>query len=168
MSDNTSLLRAIEAPTDQPQATYRALESIVEKTVGVRLFTLMEIDHERAVAWRNYSNMPDAYPISGEKPVQKNRWSEIVEDRREIFVANTIDEIAEVFPDYPLIQSLGCESCMNIPIVIAGQLRGTLNCLHVAGYYKADRVARAEHLKLPGTLAFMMAAACRSNGENHV
>lgn len=155
------LMRSIESSVNQPDVTFRALEEIVRETVDVVLFTMMEIDHQRAVAWRNYSNMPDAYPVSGEKPVQKNAWSEIVEVRREIFVANTIDEIAEVFPDHSLIKSLGCESCMNIPIVIAGELRGTLNCLHVAGHYTADRVAKAESLKLPGTLAFMMAAACR-------
>ena len=160
-SAQLSLLGSIESSANQPDVTFRALEDIVRETVDVVLFTMMEIDHQRAVAWRNYSNMPDAYPVSGEKPVEKNAWSEIVEERREIFVANTIDEIAEVFPDHPLIKSLGCESCINIPIVIAGELRGTLNCLHVAGHYTAERVAKAESLKLPGTLAFMMAAACR-------
>ena len=84
-----------------------------------------------------------------------------VEGRHETFVANTIEEIAAVFPDHELIQSLGCESCLNLPIVVAGQVMGTLNCLHEAGHYTADRVAAADTLKQPGALALLVASALR-------
>jgi GAF domain-containing protein len=158
---------AVAEPTNQPDTTFKALENLVRETIGAKLFTLMEIDHERNVAWRNYTNMPDAYPTLGEKPRSQNMWSEIVDERHQMFVANSIEEIAEVFPDYPLIQSLGCESCLNIPIVIAGKLRGTLNCLDVAGHYTAERVIAAETLKPAGALAFLMAAATRDQGEHN-
>ena len=112
----------------------------------------------RNVARRNYSNMPEAYPVSGEKPRNLTKWSEQVEVAKQIFVANSIDEIAEVFPDYELIQSLGCESCMNIPIVVQDKVIGTLNCLHEAGHYTPQRVAAAEELKHAGALAFLLIA----------
>ena len=113
----TDFTKAI-ASTDQPMATFKALEELVDKTIGVKLFTLMEVDNVRGVARRNYSNMPDAYATSGEKPIQDNSWTEQVQGRHETFVANSIEEIAAVFPDHELIQSLGCESCMNLPIVV--------------------------------------------------
>lgn len=163
-----AMMAAVASAPDQPNETFRALEEVVRDTIGVVLFTLMEIDHKRGVAWRNYSNMPEAYPVSGEKPVEDDSWSDIVEKQQRIFVANSIEEIAAVFPDHELIQQLGCESCINIPVFIAGKLRGTLNCLHVAGHYTAERVAAAENLKLAGAVAFMMAAASRSQGINHV
>lgn len=153
----TDLLAALAEP-NQPHATLDALAKLVDDTIGVRLFTTMTIDRDRGVARRNYSNMPEAYPVSGEKPLQPNRWSEKVEGRHETFVANSIEAIAEVFPDYELIQSLGCESCINIPVVIAGQVVGTLNCLHVVGHYTPDRIAASEALKLPGALAFLLIA----------
>lgn len=162
-----SLFQSIATDPDQPMATFRALESIVDSTVGVLLFTMMEIDHVRGVAWRNYSNMPDAYPVSGEKPLQQNDWSHIVETQQQTFVANTIDEIAAVFPDHELIQELGCESCINVPIVIGGKVRGTLNCLNKAGHYTPQRVVAAQELKIPGTLAFLMAASQRPAGASH-
>jgi len=150
--------RALAAP-GQPGGAFDALARLAEATVGVRLFTLMTLDHARGVARRAYSNMPDAYPVSGEKPMHRNRWADVVEGRREIFVANTIDEIAEVFPDHELIRSLGCESCMNVPVVVGGQVLGTLNCLHGAGHYTPVRVAAAERLKLPGAAALLLAAS---------
>ena len=158
----SSMTKALAA-TNQPQASFAALEAEVQETIGVRLFTLMTLDRDRGVARRCYSNMPEAYPTSGEKPMEPNAWSELVEERQETFVANTIGEIAAVFPDYELIQSLGCESCINIPVVIGGEVVGTLNCLHEAGHYTPERVADSETLKLPGALAFLLAASLEKN-----
>ena len=112
----------------------------------------------RGVARRNYSNMPDAYATSGEKPIQDNSWTEQVQGRHETFVANSIEEIAAVFPDHELIQSLGCESCMNLPIVVNERVIGTLNCLHDAGHFTPERVGAAESLKQAGALAFLLEA----------
>lgn len=154
-------MMAAVADPDQPEAVFKALEALVHDTIGVKLFTLMQIDRARGVARRAYTNMPEAYPSSGEKPMHDNAWSDRVERRRETFVANTIEEIAAVFPDHELIRSLGCESCINIPVVVAGQVLGTLNCLHVAGHYTPDRVAASERLKQPGALAFLLAASVK-------
>lgn len=154
MTDFTEIL----ASGDQPQATFKALEQLVDKTIGIKLFTLMEVDHAKGVARRNYTNQPEAYPASGEKPIQQNEWTEQVQGRQETFVANTIEEIAAVFPDHELIQSLGCESCLNLPIVVNGAVIGTLNCLHDAGHYTPERVEAAEFLKQSGALAFLLDA----------
>ena len=159
------IAKAVARADNQPRSTFRALEEIVRETIGASLFTVTEIVPERNVAVRSYSNMPNDYPVSGEKPLWDNRWSDIVRVRKEIFVANSIEEIAEVFPDHELIRSLGCESCLNLPIVIAGQLRGTLNCLHVAGHYTPERVAAAEALKPAGALAILLAEDVRKNSS---
>jgi len=161
------MVKAIAAAQSQPETAFKALQKLVEDTIGVKLFTLMEIDHNRNVAWRSYTNMPDAYPTKGEKPRMQNKWSDIVDRRHETFVANTIEEIAEVFGDYGLIQSLGCESCLNLPIIINGKLRGTLNCLHDAGHYTPERVNAAQTLKSAGALAFLLAESIRNEGEKN-
>ncbi len=161
MTGLSTFSTAISNPDNQPETTFQALEGLVRDTIGVRLFTLMEVDQQRGVVWRSYTNMPDAYPVFGEKPLLQNKWSEVVDGRHETFVANTIEEIAEVFSDHELIRSLGCESCLNLPIVIMGHLRGTLNCLDVAGHYTPERVAAAEGLKTAGAAAFLLAGAIR-------
>ena len=163
----TDLTGALAKP-NQPDAVFAALDALVQETIGAKLFTLMEIDRARGVARRSYSNMPEAYPASGEKPILKNVWTEQVEDRRQTFVANSIEEIAAVFPDHALIRSLGCESCLNLPIVVGNEVLGTLNCLDVAGHYTPDRVAAAEALKLPGALSFLLARTLARTVEGKV
>lgn len=153
-----SLAHAL-AHTDQPRAALDAIAAEVQATLGATLFTLTRLDYERAVAYRCYSNMPVAYPVTGEKPIVPNRWTGIVLERHEVFVAQSITEISDVFPDHALIQSLGCESCVNIPIVIANRVIGTMNCLHDAEYYTDDRLQHVSHLKVLGALAFLLIAA---------
>ena len=155
------MAEALQQGTDQPRATFAALEQTVQDTVGAKLFTVMEIIPERGVAVRSYTSLPDAYPVSGEKPLPDNHWSDIVLARRESFVANSIAEIAEVFPDHELIRSLGCESCLNLPVVIAGTVRGTLNILHAAGHFTPELVVAAEGLKPAAALAILLAQEVR-------
>lgn len=161
----TDLATTIASSENQPEATFKVLEKLVNESIGVKLFTIMERDTNREVSWRSYSNMPEAYPVTGEKPFHDDRWTEQVVKRGESFVANSVEEFADVFSDHEYIASLGCESCLNLPIVINGVLRGTLNCLHDAGHFTPERVAKAEELKLSGAVAFLMAAAIREKGD---
>jgi GAF domain-containing protein len=155
----TKLAAALAAP-DQPGAYMAALERLVGDTIGVRLFTLMEINRARGVAARIHSSNPDAYPVAGEKPFPENAWMTVIQAGK-MFVANTHAEIAAVFPDHELIRSLGCESCLNIPVTIGGEVVGTLNCLHEAGHFTPERLAAADALSLPGAVAFLLAARAR-------
>lgn len=156
MTDLTDFIRALSQENHQPHATLRALEALVKHVVGARLFTLMTFDEATGEASRAWSSQPQEYPVSGRKPADRTEWSQIVMERHQTFVANDIDAIAKVFPDHELIRSLGCESCINVPVVVAGRVLGTLNILHQAGHYTPARVAASEMLKLPGALAFVL------------
>jgi len=156
MPDLTDFLKAIEAAGNQPHAAFAALEALTRRLVGVKLFTVMTADTRGRSSERIYSNMPDAYPVSGTKPYNETYWSEITLNQKKTFVANSIEDIAKVFDDHPLIRSLGCESVINVPIVVAGEVIGTINCLDVAGHYTEERVEAAEALKLPGALAMLL------------
>ncbi len=72
-------------------------------------------------------------------------------------MANTIAEIAKVFPDHELIWSLGCGSVVNLPIVIGGKVVGTMNALDAEHHYDQERVAVAERLRLPAKAAWLAA-----------
>ncbi|HLW91291.1 MAG TPA: GAF domain-containing protein [Roseiarcus sp.] len=138
-------LAAMAAP-DQPGATLLALQNIFRQEVGARLFTVMTFNASTGLSQRVHSSHPREYPVSGFKPLSVGLWSRTVIDKRQTFVANTIEAIAEVFPDYELIRSLGCESVVNLPVIFADAVIGTVNILDVAGYYTPDRVATIESL----------------------
>ena len=43
-----------------------------------------------------------------------------------------------------------------MPIVVGGEVLGTINCLHEAGFYTRDKVKAAEALKLPGAVCLLL------------
>lgn len=151
-----SIFTAAVAASDGPKKAFDALCELTRDHVGAKLFTVMTHDGRTGVAGRIYSNMPDAYPVSGTKPANETDWSRQVIGQKRTFVANDIDAIAAVFDDHALIKSLGCESVINVPIIVAGQVKGTINCLHEAGFYTPERVAAAEALKLPGAVCLLL------------
>jgi GAF domain-containing protein len=153
----TALARA-----DTPDAAYAALERLARDTVGVRLFTVMTLDMEAMLARRAYTSHPVEYPTSGTKPIERNPWFAQVADRRRPFVANTLADIAQVFPDHALIGSLGCGAVINLPVVEEGRVTGTINLLDAEGRYTPDVAARAEAVLSQPAAAAVARARCLS------
>ncbi len=151
----TPIETALAQSAGQPEAALDALGRLAQDVTGARLVTLMTADPETGEAERVWSSHPVEYPVSGRKPFVPNRWTQTVLDRLETFVANDYNGIAEVFGDHELIRSLGCESVINLPAIVGGQVLGTVNCLDVAGYFSPGRVAQAEALRLPATAVFL-------------
>lgn len=165
MNPSELFVTALADRENQPMATFEGLYRLADQLIGAKLFTLTAIDLAAQQARRLYTNMPDAYPVFGTKPMTDSPWSQKVLQRHEVFVANDIEGIADVFFDHQLIQSLGCESVLNIPIVVAGQVLGTVNCLHQAGHYRAEQIDLAEQLNAPGAAAFLLHLAQVGKGE---
>jgi hypothetical protein len=145
---------------------WKALEDLAQSIVGHKLFTVMTVDMAAGLARRAYSNQPAAYPVSGTKPINHDRWFDIVHAQRRTFVANSIEDIATVFPDHELIASLGCGSVVNLPVVLQDDLVATINLLDAAGHYTPDRVAAAEaELAIPARLCCALAQRFDSRAE---
>lgn len=159
MTDTAAFAAALAAATS-PEAAYAALYRLADAVVGARLFTVMTVDMEAGLARRAYTSDPVSYPSTGTKPVQRNAWFEVVHGRHETFVANTLADIATVFPDHELIGSLGCGSVVNLPVLRAGGLVATVNLLDAEGHYTPDRVERiASELTLPAMATLLTADA---------
>ena len=140
------------------QTVWTALEIYSRALSGHKLFTVMTVDMEAGLARRAFTNYPIEYPASGTKPIHRDSWFEIVHGQKRSFVANTINDIAKVFPDFELIESLGCGSVINLPVVLRGDLVSTINLLHAEHYYTAERVKFLENaLTLPAKLCCALA-----------
>jgi hypothetical protein len=157
-------LAALARP-NQPEATLSALQTIFRREVGAKLFTVMTLNAATRLSRRVHSSHPVEYPVSGFKPAPPGVWSRTVLDDRKTFVANSIAAIAEVFPDHELIRSLGCESVVNLPVVLSGAVVGTVNILDIAGFYTEERVAKIE-LLAPFAAMALFAALLSSPGPD--
>ena len=143
-------------------AAFAALQALTEIVVGVKLFTTMTMDIEQDVQRRAYTSDPANYPTSGTKPINYGPWFDIVHKERAFFIANTLADISKVFFDHELIGSLGCGSVVNLPVVLGGELVGTINMLHEEQYYTPERIALiAKHLSLPAKTAMLVALRAR-------
>src|SRR5690349_13405376 len=114
---------------DQPTATLAKVEELYQREVGAIIFTVMSADFDTGMSRRLYSNHPQEYPTSGYKQSAAGKWNDLVFGEKKPYVANTIEEIATVFHDHELIQSLGCGSCINVPVVFEGSVLCTINIL---------------------------------------
>ena len=121
-----------------PAALYTALHG----ETGCKLFTVTVIDRDAELARRVYTSHPETYPVSGTKPMGQGAWTNMVIERGETFVANTVAEFAIYFPDHEVIASLGCRSALNVPV--GDPVAGTVNILDAEGQFTLERVAACE------------------------
>ncbi len=139
-------------------AVWEALGAFSKAVVGHKLFTVMTVDIAAGLARRAYTDDPLNYPVSGTKPIHHDQWFDIVHGKKQNFVANTIADIAKVFPDFELIRSLGCGSVVNLPVVLQGELVATINMLDAEHHYTPERVAATETmLTIPSKLCYLLA-----------
>jgi hypothetical protein len=122
------------------EEAYLALQELVRATIGAKLFTVMTVDMEHDVSRRAYSSDPVHYPTSGTKQINYGPWFDTVHTQRSYFIANTIEDISKVLFDHELINALGCQSIVNMPVTIGGTLIAVVNMLNVEGYYTPERV----------------------------
>jgi hypothetical protein len=114
--------------------------------LGTRLFTVTVQDLKLDVARRAYTSHPVEYPVSGTKPLTRDGWYDYCITGQRTFVANTTPEFAKYFFDHALITSLGLGSCINIPLVQAGQVLGTVNLLAEEHHFTPAKLAAYEAL----------------------
>ncbi len=148
-------LAAAHERADQPEATFKALDAALARSPGHILFTILVHHPSLKQSERFYSNMPEAYPVGGRKPVTDSPWMKQVVFGGQPWICHNRDDVREAFYDYELIGSLGCEGMLNMPVRWRGQTLGTLNLSHKAGHYNEGQYAhvrRLGHLALPALL----------------
>lgn len=156
LEDSFSAVALAHADTAQPQATFGAIDKAVAATIGHRLFTILV--HHRAAreSERVYTNMREAYPVGGRKPITDSPWMQQVMQQGRPYIGRNADDLRDVFYDHELIVSLGCRSVLNIPLRWRGETLGTLNMLHEENWYGTGHVELARvfaQLAVPAVMA---------------
>ncbi|MET8854304.1 GAF domain-containing protein [Amycolatopsis sp. NPDC004625] len=120
------------------------VEERVRAELGVRLFTVLAWIPERRALRRVHSSHPAQYPVGGEKTVEVAAgWLERCITAREPYFGPDKAAVRAIFADHELIESLGCGSIINVPVVDGGRTLGVLNILDAEGAYDEDSVRKA-------------------------
>ncbi|MCB4824806.1 GAF domain-containing protein [Roseicella aerolata] len=140
------LAAAARAPG--PLALLRAADEVGREAMGHRLCTAMRFDAAAMTVQRIYSSDPLAYPVGGAKPKRDTAWGRHVLLEQRVFTGEGEAAIRAHFDDHAVIAGLGLRSIVNVPVVLRGLCRGTLNFLWAEEQVPAARVALAELLGL--------------------
>lgn len=131
-------IAAHSAVQHEPSQLYAAVDALVQRSIGHKLFTIMRFHEATMEVERVYSSNTSAYPVGGRKPKRGTAWGQAVLDRGEVFIARDADEVRRTFEDYALIFSLGIGSIMNVPIGFRGKRLGTMNISNEASWFREE------------------------------
>ena len=120
---------------------FRELERQLSEVIEFRLFTVLQVDLPEVV--RLYSSNREAYPVTGRKLMGPTPWGAHVIIEGQPWLGHTAADLKWAFADHALIASLGCGSCLSIPVRENDQTLGTLNILDAEGCYTQDDLIRS-------------------------
>jgi GAF domain len=120
-------------------SAFSELDQELSRFPGHRLFTVLAIDWSRNENRRIYTSAPQAYPCGGAKPLRRDSqyFQEVVTAGKARFCLEP-EACRRAFADFDLLERLGCESAVNVPIRNGGATIGSLNLLHESGWYRLD------------------------------
>ena len=142
-----------------PEALFRAIEQVAARRVGAGLVTVMRHHAAEQEVERLYSSNRDAYPVGGRKQKRDTGWSRKVLAEHQVLLSSGDAGIRESFDDHAIIFGLGLNSCVNVPLVSAGQCVGTLNVLRPQADWSDDQIAVARALGLAALAGVLMMRA---------
>lgn len=131
-------IQELSARRHEPSQLYAAVDTLVQRVIGHKLFTIMRFHEATMEVERVHSSNTRAYPVGGRKQKRDTEWGQVVLDRGEVFIARDADEVRRTFDDYPLIFSLGVASIMNVPIGFGGRRLGTMNVSNEAHWFREE------------------------------
>lgn len=129
------------AEPGQPEPVFTALDRVIRRLIGHRLFTLLICHHAAGEVERIYTSRPESYPLAGRKLMGPTPWGDHVLKRGQHYLARTDADIRWAFPDHALIRSLGCGACINLVVAYDGTVLGTVNILDAEHAYDAADLA---------------------------
>ena len=121
---------------------YNAITTEVREIVPAKLVTITFCDFDDYEVFREFSTIPDAYPVMGRKPIDQTQsnWNDVIFKEQKCFLIERVRDYPEHFYDYEQIEALGLSSALCVPIIqdhpVHGRRTiGTVNLLDAEGSY---------------------------------
>jgi hypothetical protein len=127
-------------------ATLAEVHEAVCAELGVKLFTILAFTERGRTLHRIYSSHPQEYPVGGSKDVASAvaaDWIIRCRDEQAPYFGATHDDVRRIFTDSAVIESLGCSSIINVPVVRHGVSIAALNILDAEGTYSDVHIEKA-------------------------
>ncbi|HVY15592.1 MAG TPA: GAF domain-containing protein [Rhodopila sp.] len=133
----------VHARREQPAELLAALSVGLQHALGHILFTVLVFDNAAGQMRRIFSTRPDINPVGGSKPITDSPWMRQVLIGGRPYIGRSRQDLEEVFFDHEQLWAIGCESVLNMPVLWAGAVLGSLNLLHRAAWYDEQDIPTA-------------------------
>ncbi len=157
MVDYSDFTKAVADSSGLQEAAAKAGE-LFSQFPGFKLFTLTVTHPDGSHVVRLYSSAENSYGTSGTKPIEKEGgWYERVLVQHKPFLGYTIEDVKDYFPDHEKIAAMGLGATLNLPVVVLGEVIGTVNLLDADHAYTEADAERAFALSQALAPLFMRA-----------
>lgn len=143
MVDHIEFVQAVTDSASLQEAAQK-VGVLFSRFPGYKLFTLTVTHPGGSHVVRLFSSAEGAYGTSGTKPVEKEGgWYERVFVEQKPFLGRTIADVKDYFPDYEKIAEMGLGAVLNLPVVVLGEVIGTVNLLDADHAYSEEDAQRS-------------------------
>ncbi len=160
MIDQTIAMRVKGAMSRGKADVVAELVRLLTDQPGVLDATVLAVAADRKSVSRIASSNQTMFPIGGGEMLSADDpWCHrIMVDKRPV-IADGREGLAHYLTDWQAIEAAGYGASGSFPVVVAGQVMGTVNMLAAQGYFTLDRVAMTEAILTIAALALLMPSA---------
>lgn len=144
--DPTAAQELSHALAAGPQPLMALLSQWFIALPGVRTVTYLATAPDRSVTHRIGTSDPVGFPIGGSDPIDGNAWNVRIFEEKRAIIGDTPALMAQFIPETDQLVAMGYGATLCAPIVIAGDVRGTVNLLGDAGIFTPATLAEIETL----------------------
>lgn len=127
--------RLAGALVEGPQPLMALLSELFTALPGVRTVTYLATAPDRSVTHRIGTSDPQGFPIGGFDPIDDSAWNRRIFGEQQPIVGDTPEQMAAFIPETGQLLAMGYGATLCAPIVIFGEVRGTVNLLGDAGIF---------------------------------
>jgi len=146
--------RLTEALALGPQPTIAVLSELFTALPGIRTVTYLATTPDRTVTHRIGTSEPVGFPIGGFDAIDDSAWNRRIFDERQPIIGDTPELMAQFIPETDQLVAMGYGATLCAPIVIADEVRGTVNLLGDAGSFTPALLAQFNALLPIAALIF--------------
>lgn len=121
---------------------------------GVRTMTILATAPDRSIVHRIGSSDAAHFPLGGFDPIDDGAWCRRIFGDRLPVIGNTPEEMAAYIPEAQQLAAMGYGATICVPVLIEGEVRGTVNLLGEAQAFTPERLAEIRTLLPLAALVF--------------
>jgi len=137
-----------------PEALMAELSAFCTALPGITAATYLAVAPDNSVLHRIGTSDPENLPVGGFDPVDDGAWCRRILGEKRAIIGDTPDAMRPFIPETDDLVAMGYGATMCVPLVIAGEVKGTINLLGDTGALTDEVLAHVDSILPIAALIF--------------